>query len=611
MSNIIDKIKLSGVTYTLSAQTAGGSPTVELTQAEYDALVSAGTVSADTYYIITDAQAGDLTQYWTSAQTQSAINQATSGKVNTSSVVSSVTSASTDSEIPTAKAVFDAIPTGGTGGGKAIEAGRGISVTTGETADTVSFNLPISAGTGSDSLVFCRYGAATGQYSTAFGNGSNAQANYAFAIGNANNANGPSSFAGGNGLTSAIGSGSFAFGFNARTRGTNSVALGGYFLRTENDSEIALGIANVSNTGSTNADNTLFSVGNGTADNARHNAFEIRQNGDIYISSGGTDIKLQDNLGGITIDPSLDSGSTNAVANSAITIAIDAKQDTLSAGTNITIVDNVISAQLEGGAVSRGDVEDMISAATSGLVSTSAITSAVTSASTDSEIPTAKAVYDATQGGGSITIDPSLDSGSTNAVANSAITEAFNGTTYGSPSTLNNSFVSSRTAYVIIYDVPNVEYPTIWFMRCYDSSVPAYTSIGIKDNDNFYDSQSQIMTDIPNWIDQELSYYDSTTRKRYVFLKNGVYADYFSNVNGYTFTIFETNNTGLIGSLLSKHSIDTDAHTTSAEKSVWNAKLDSSAITTSISSSSTDSQVPSAKAVYDIVGNIETLLSQI
>lgn len=57
------------------------TPTVELTQAEYDALT---TKDPNTYYIITDAQAGDLTQYWTSAQTQSAINQATSGKANQS-----------------------------------------------------------------------------------------------------------------------------------------------------------------------------------------------------------------------------------------------------------------------------------------------------------------------------------------------------------------------------------------------------------------------------------------------------------------------------------------------------------------------------------------------
>ena len=42
---------------------------------------------------------------------------------------------------------------GGSGGGKAIEAGRGIAITTGETADTVSFDLPISAGTGTNALV--------------------------------------------------------------------------------------------------------------------------------------------------------------------------------------------------------------------------------------------------------------------------------------------------------------------------------------------------------------------------------------------------------------------------------------------------------------------------
>ena len=69
MSNYITDIQLSGVTYALSAQSSGGSPTVELTQAEYDALVSAGTVASDTYYIITDAQAGDLTNYYTKTET--------------------------------------------------------------------------------------------------------------------------------------------------------------------------------------------------------------------------------------------------------------------------------------------------------------------------------------------------------------------------------------------------------------------------------------------------------------------------------------------------------------------------------------------------------------
>ena len=80
MSNIIDSIRLSGVTYTLSAETSGGNNVVELTQTQYDALVDK---DPTTFYIITDATAGDLTQYWTSAQTQSAITSAVSTKQDT------------------------------------------------------------------------------------------------------------------------------------------------------------------------------------------------------------------------------------------------------------------------------------------------------------------------------------------------------------------------------------------------------------------------------------------------------------------------------------------------------------------------------------------------
>ena len=55
----------------------------------------------------------------------------------------------------------------------------------------------------------------------------------------------------------------------------------------------------------------------------RHNAFEIRQNGDIYIvNKNGQDVKLQDELGGnITINQVIDSGtsaSTDAVSTSAV-----------------------------------------------------------------------------------------------------------------------------------------------------------------------------------------------------------------------------------------------------------------------------------------------------
>ena len=78
----------------------------------------------------------------------------------------------------------------------------------------------------------------------------------------------------------------------------------------------------------------------------------------------------------------------------------------------------------------RTDV-NTISGQVATKVDSSAVTSSVTSASTDSEIPSAKAVFDAIPTGGtSITVDPSLDSGSTNAVANSAITDAVTANAY-------------------------------------------------------------------------------------------------------------------------------------------------------------------------------------
>ena len=270
----------TGINISNNVISASGSGAVELTQAQYDALVSAGTVSTDTLYIITDATPIDLSPYWTSAQTQSAITEeisaATSGKVDTSSVVTAVTSASTDSEIPTAKAVYDAVGSGG-GGGTTYSAGTNIDITN----DTISCTLPIEESGGG--IILRNSG------------NSNAGAN--------------------------LNSKNTIIGYECKTLKDISSyqTLFGTKLQTYNNSEFACGFANVSHSGS-----TLFSVGNGSNEYVRHNAFEIRQNGDIYISSGGTDILLQDNLGGgsITIDQSLDSGSTNPVANSAITSAL-------------------------------------------------------------------------------------------------------------------------------------------------------------------------------------------------------------------------------------------------------------------------------------------------
>lgn len=85
----INTVQISGNSYSIEDSRA--TKVTELTQAEYDAL-PASAKTANVMYVITDAQQIDIT-----------------------AVTSSVTSASTDSEIPTAKAVYDATQGGGGG----------------------------------------------------------------------------------------------------------------------------------------------------------------------------------------------------------------------------------------------------------------------------------------------------------------------------------------------------------------------------------------------------------------------------------------------------------------------------------------------------------------
>ena len=238
-----------------------------------------------------------------------------------------VTSASTDNEIPTAKAVYDAIPQGGGGGGKAIEAGTNISITTGETADTINCTLPIRT---------------DGNYSgkgIILGKGNNMAAKGAISI---------------------VG-GSFV---SASTNAHYSVGFGN-FINLSNEAEFSCGeFSKTNRANSTFGDsgNTLFSVGNGTSESARHNAFEIRQNGDIYITKDGQDVKLQDQLGGggssytagdgidinndvISVTGKVDTSAFTAhTADTVIHVtsaeksAWNDKQDALVSGTNIKTI---------------------------------------------------------------------------------------------------------------------------------------------------------------------------------------------------------------------------------------------------------------------------------
>lgn len=275
---------------------------LEVTQAEYDALVSGGTLDPLVLYIITDATPVNMNEYYKKTEVESMIDAAVSGKADADSVY-------TKSEVYTKAEVDEAIDdidlsnyytksetSGATeiqnaldgkansGDIKTFVAGRGISITTGETADTIAFNLPVYL-SGSSAV-------SVGQ-----------------PIGRTMYDNKVSGFS-----ATAIGAG----------------------LNSLNSYETATGVHNIQRTNSNafgNSGSTLFTIGNGAGDGSkyRHNALEVRQNGDIYIPDTNDTshsefykkpmIKLQDALGqggGGTVESAITSGSTNAVESKAI-----------------------------------------------------------------------------------------------------------------------------------------------------------------------------------------------------------------------------------------------------------------------------------------------------
>ena len=105
---------------------------------------------------------------------------------------------------------------------------------------------------------------AEGWHTTASGNYSHAEGLSTTASNRCSHAEGVSTVASGE-SSHAEGVGAVAFGDYSHARGYNTI--------TNNTCETASGKYNVSN------DNTLFSIGDGTADDARHNAFEITTTG--------------------------------------------------------------------------------------------------------------------------------------------------------------------------------------------------------------------------------------------------------------------------------------------------------------------------------------------
>jgi hypothetical protein len=74
--------------------------------------------------------------------------------------------------------------------------------------------------------------------------------------------------------------------------GTNSAILKGTGTTANNEAEVAIGKFNNSYTDTSDKSvKTIFSVGNGSSATDLHNAFEVKENGDIYVNIG-TDYKL-------------------------------------------------------------------------------------------------------------------------------------------------------------------------------------------------------------------------------------------------------------------------------------------------------------------------------
>lgn len=127
---------------------------------------------------------------------------------------------------------------------------------------------------------------AQGPYSHAEGGGTTASGAQSHAEGGATTASGDSSHAEGD-STKAIGRSSHAEGGGAVASGAQSHAEG-YSTKASSANQHVQGKYNVEDANGTYA----FIIGNGTADNARHNAFAIDWNGLIYVNGAATGVDV-------------------------------------------------------------------------------------------------------------------------------------------------------------------------------------------------------------------------------------------------------------------------------------------------------------------------------
>lgn len=138
---------------------------------------------------------------------------------------------------------------------------------------------------GYDTIASIYYSHAEGCYTTASGHASHAEGNETTASGNCSHAGGFDTTASGNNAHTE-GSYTTASGYSSHAEGNGTTAsgrfshAGGYYTNADQENQTAIGLFNTkSNT------NSLLSVGNGTADDARSDAFVVKSTGEVIINS--------------------------------------------------------------------------------------------------------------------------------------------------------------------------------------------------------------------------------------------------------------------------------------------------------------------------------------
>lgn len=226
------------------------------------------------------------------------------------------------------------------------------------------------SGSGNGSIKNVEAASANGDHAFVAGYNAHADGNYSVALGARANASYANSFAIG---ADAVASQShaFAIGKDANSSASYAYAIGrdasssasyaaaiGRGVQATNQNEVGLGVYNKSTTGSTSDDNSKFTIGNGTGNAARSNVLEIKENGDAYLYGVGgftgantsAATTLQDVINNGGGGSSYSAGSGIDITNNTISVDTTTIQEKLTAGSNITISGNVISATGGGGA---------------------------------------------------------------------------------------------------------------------------------------------------------------------------------------------------------------------------------------------------------------------